>query len=148
MEKIYVQWVFCYKQVIFKNNFLNSSLWSKLYGINELQASGARAGSTWKVLPPAMDVARLPSSPGDSQLLASVQCSGRLNVTRKGTVAQDFWFLVFIWIDLIWAPDSHPKIFSNSVSNSRRYSYSKVKICESALLDTALIPNQCCRIQR
>ncbi len=32
----------------------------------------------------------------------------------------DFWF--FSIIDPIWAPDSHPKIFSNSVSNSWRFS--------------------------
>ncbi len=44
------------------------------------------------------------------------------------------WF--FSWIHPIWAPDSHPKIFSNSVSNSRTYSYSKVKIRESALSNT------------
>jgi hypothetical protein len=40
------------------------------------------------------------------------------------------------------------KYFLNSVSNLRRYSYSKVKIRDSALSDTALIPNQCCRSQR
>ncbi len=66
----------------------------------------------------------------------------------KGTVARDFLTLVFSLIDPIWAPDSHSKIFLNSVLNSRRYSYSKVKIRESALSDTALIPNQCFRIQR
>ncbi len=66
----------------------------------------------------------------------------------KGTVARDFYLWFFSWIHLIWAPDSHPKIFSNSDSNSGRYLYSKVKIRESALLDTALIPNQCCQIQR
>jgi hypothetical protein len=40
----------------------------------------------------------------------------------KGTVARDFgpWF--FSWIDPIWAPNSYPKTFSNSGSNSRRYS--------------------------
>ncbi len=65
----------------------------------------------------------------------------------KGIVARDFLPLVFSWIDTISAPDSHPKIFSNSVSNSQRYSYSKVNFCESALLDTALIPKQCCQIQ-
>jgi hypothetical protein len=61
----------------------------------------------------------------------------------KGTVARDcnLWF--FSWIDPIWAPGSHPKIFSNL----QRYSYSKVKIRESALADKALISNQCCRIQ-
>ncbi len=57
----------------------------------------------------------------------------------KGTVARDFLPLIFLWIDPIWAPDSHSKIFSNSVSNSRRHSYSKVKIRESVLSDTALI---------
>jgi hypothetical protein len=45
-------------------------------------------------------------------------------------------------------PDSHNKIFSNSVPNSRRYLYPKVKIRGSALSDTALIPNQRCIIQR
>ncbi len=40
----------------------------------------------------------------------------------KGTVARDFWPLVFSWIDLIWAPDSYPKKYFNSGSNSRRYS--------------------------
>ncbi len=34
----------------------------------------------------------------------------------KGTVARDCQPLVFSIIDPIWAPDSHPKIFSNSVS--------------------------------
>ncbi len=66
----------------------------------------------------------------------------------KGTVARYFLPLFFSWIDPIWAPDSHSKIFPNSVSNSRIYSYSKVKIHKSGLSDTALIPNQCCRIQR
>ncbi len=42
--------------------------------------------------------------------------------TLKGTLARDCWPLVFSWIDHIWASDSHRKIFSNSVSNSRRYS--------------------------
>ncbi len=54
-----------------------------------------------------------------------------------------FYLWFFSWIVPIWAPDSHPKIFSNS----ERYSYLKVKICKSALSDTALIPNQCCQIQ-
>ncbi len=40
----------------------------------------------------------------------------------KGTVARDCRPLVFSIIDPIWAPDSHPKIFSNLVSNSGRYS--------------------------
>ncbi len=44
----------------------------------------------------------------------------------KGTVAGDFWPLVFSWIDPIWAPNSYPKTFSNSGSNSRRYSNLKV----------------------
>ncbi len=65
----------------------------------------------------------------------------------KWTVARDFYPWFFSWIDPIWAPDSHSKIFFYSVSNSRRYSYSKVKIRKSALSDTALIPNQCCIIQ-
>jgi hypothetical protein len=75
-------------------------------------------------------------------------CVCSLNPNLKGTVARDVLPLVFSWIDPIWAPDSHPKIFLNSVSNSRRYLYSKVKIRESSLSDTALIPNQCCQIQR
>jgi hypothetical protein len=32
----------------------------------------------------------------------------------------ELWF--FSIIDPIWTPDSQPNIFSNSVSNSRRYS--------------------------
>jgi hypothetical protein len=40
-----------------------------------------------------------------------------LKVQQHETV--DLWF--FLIIDQIWAPDSHPKIFSNLDSNSRRY---------------------------
>jgi hypothetical protein len=40
----------------------------------------------------------------------------------KGTVARDFCSWFFSWIDPIWAPNSYPKTFSNSGSNSRRYS--------------------------
>ncbi len=38
----------------------------------------------------------------------------------KGTVARYFRTLAFSWIDLVWAPDSHPNIFWHSVSYSRR----------------------------
>jgi hypothetical protein len=49
------------------------------------------------------------------------------HVLLKGTVARDFWPLVFFsWIDPIWAPNSYPKTFPNSGSNSRRYSNFKV----------------------
>ncbi len=44
----------------------------------------------------------------------------RINI--KGTVAREFLPLVFSWIDPIWAPNSHPEIFSNS----RRYLYTKI----------------------
>jgi hypothetical protein len=49
-----------------------------------------------------------------------------LRTQIKGTVARDFWPLVFFMIDPIWAPNSYPKTFSNSGSNSRRYSNFKV----------------------
>jgi hypothetical protein len=47
--------------------------------------------------------------------------SGLFSLSFKGTVARDCRPLVFSIIDPIWAPDSHPKIFLKSVSNSQRY---------------------------
>ncbi len=61
--------------------------------------------------------------------LPSVPCVRyRYSSTRLSTSG------FFSIIDPIWAPDSHPKIFSNSVSNWQRYS--------------DLYVYQCCRIQR
>jgi hypothetical protein len=44
----------------------------------------------------------------------------------KGTVARDFWPLVFFTNRPHMGPNSYPKTFSNSGSNSRRYSNLKV----------------------
>ncbi len=51
---------------------------------------------------------------------------GRFFLPIKGTVARDFLPLVyFSWIDSMWAPDSHPNIFSHGVKTT------KVKIFSS-----------------
>ncbi len=49
----------------------------------------------------------------------------------KGTVARDFWPLIFSWIDPIWIPDSYPKFgvlqFETDFENLLEY-YSGVHI--------------------
>jgi hypothetical protein len=73
---------------------------------------------THKFLAPPPRVRRASTFP------TSVQTSSMVYFL-KGTASRDFWPLVFSSNIFPWATVSHPKVFSQIISNSRRYSNSK-----------------------